>query len=474
MSDLWRLTLAEASALLDHREVSVREVLESIFERIGETEPSLCAYQHLMIDEARREAAQADDEIARRGQWRGPLHGIPICIKDLVHTHDAPTEGGSRVLAGFRPPRDAAVVRRLRDGGAVVVGKAVTSAFGFGPTSRPTRNAWNQRYDPGGSSAGSGVAVAAGSAFSAVGTDGGGSIRHPAALNGVLGLKPTCGLVSRSGVIPMSSSLDQVGPITRTALDCALMLGVMAGYDPLDPQSISCGASRYDVDIDKGVEDFRVGVELDYFADPVEPGQGPEVVRRAARSLEEMGATVIEVRIPLANLIEPIYHSIMWVDTSTYHRRWLRQRPHDYDRSSRVLLELGELIPGTHYEMAQRARRLLCEEFRNTFLRHRLDAILAPGWGPAAPISAERVKMFEVGMRPVAANLTGLPAVSVPAGFTEGHLPLAFELFGRPFGEQTLLRIAHTYQLANPWHERRPKIPAAPFEAEMPSMPTSP
>jgi Asp-tRNA(Asn)/Glu-tRNA(Gln) amidotransferase A subunit family amidase len=461
MSALWDLSVAQASGMLDHREVSARELLAATLERIEETEPQLCAYQHLMAESAQQEACQADKEIAQRGQWRGPLHGIPICVKDLVFTHDAPTEGGSQVLAGFVPFRDANVVRRLRDGGAVITGKTVTSAFGFGPTPRPTRNAWDQRYDAGGSSAGSGVAVAAGSAYGAVGTDAGGSIRHPAALNGVVGLKPTCGLVGRTGALAMSASLDVVGPITRTALDCALMLSVMAGYDPLDPQSLPSPDIRYDASIDKGVDGLRIGLEIDHFVDPTRPANGPETAERVARSLSELGATVVTLSIPEANLIEPIHHATIWPDTSAYHRRWLREQPRDYDQHSRVMLEVGELIPAAQYVTAQRARRVLCDAIRSAFVGNRLDALVTPGWGPATPVSTGPVKMFEVGMRPVVFNLTGMPAVSVPGGFNADGLPMAFELSGRPFDEQTILRIAHSYLQANPGNRRFPDVPIA-------------
>ncbi|TMD33466.1 MAG: amidase, partial [Chloroflexi bacterium] len=230
MSELWSLTLRQASDGLVQRMFSAVELLDATLERLRATEPAVHAYVRLMEDSARDQAARADREIAGR-RWRGPLHGIPVGVKDLCYTAGTATGAGSKVMEGFVPEHDATVVTRLKEGGAVIVGKTVTHEFAYGQDIPPTRNPWNTECYPGGSSAGSGVAVAVGSAFAAVGTDTGGSIRVPASVNGVVGLKPTYGRVSRYGVFPMSPTLDTVGPLTRTAEDCALMLGVMAGYD---------------------------------------------------------------------------------------------------------------------------------------------------------------------------------------------------------------------------------------------------
>jgi Asp-tRNA(Asn)/Glu-tRNA(Gln) amidotransferase A subunit family amidase len=458
MTDLTELTLAEAGALLHRREVTSEELLDATLARIEETEPALHAYAHVMADGARREARRADAEIARRGQSRGPLHGIPIGVKDLCHTHDAPTEAGSRVLAGARPDWDATVVRRLRDGGAVVVGKTVTDEFAYGQAPCPTRNPWSTDCSPGGSSAGSGSAVAARSAFGAVGTDGGGSIRAPAALNGVVGLKPTCGLVSRTGVVPMSASLDHVGPLARTARDCALMLDVMAGHDPADPQSLPDVPGRYAADLERGVEGLRIGVELDRFVDPRAPAITRETTERVAAELEGMGAVLVEVSIPMVDLVEPIFYAIMMPDTSAYHRRWLREQPYDYDQGTRIALEVGELIPATHYVNAQRARLLMRDAFRDTFERNGLDVLLTPASGPSAPVADMSRDLFDFTLRLAAGNLTGLPALSVPSGFTPDGLPVAVELYGRPLDERTILRVAHAYHQAYPWPSRRPSL----------------
>lgn len=459
--DLADLTLAEAAAGLAAREISSTELLDAALARLEMTEPTLHAYAYVMAESAAREARDADAELARGRAPRGPLHGIPIGVKDVCETHDAPTEAGSRVLAGWRPDHDAAVVRRLRDGGAVVIGKTVTDEFAYGQSPPPTRNAWHGDYSAGGSSSGSAAAVAVGSAYAAVGTDGGGSIRSPASLEGVVGLKPTCGLVSRTGVIPMSASLDHVGPITRTALDCALALGVMAGHDPADRQSIAVDPQHYAEGIEGGVAGMRIGVELDHF---VAPGSNPaarEAAERAAAELEALGATLVEVSIALVDVVEAAFYAIMMPDTSAYHRRWLRERTDRYAVGTRVALQAGELVPAAHYVHGQRIRVLIADAFRDAFERERLDGLLVPGAGPAAREDDASSDLFDFDLRCAAANLTGLPAASVPCGFAADGLPVSFELYARPFAERTLLRVARTYEIAHPWHETRPPLSGA-------------
>ena len=264
MKDLWRLTLRDAADRLAARELSAVELLDATLERLHETEPSVHAYITLMEDSAKKQAAAADAEMGH-GHWRGPLHGIPVGVKDLYYTQGVKTQAGSRVLEGFVPDHDSTVVAKLKDGGAVIVGKTVTHEFAYGQDIPATRNPWNTDCYPGGSSAGSGVSVAVGSAFAAVGTDTGGSIRVPASVNGVVGLKPTNGRVSGYGVIPMSPTLDNAGPMARTAEDCALMLGVIAGYDPKDTGSIDEPVADYTEGLPRGVEGLRLGLDRGHF-----------------------------------------------------------------------------------------------------------------------------------------------------------------------------------------------------------------
>ena len=297
MSDLIELSLSEASELLAAGKVSSVELTRAILEQIVRTDPVVFAYATVMPDEAMRAAAHADAELSRRGGWLGPLHGIPVGVKDIIYARGAPTEAGSEALKGFDPDRDATVVKRLKQAGAVVVGKTHTIEFAYGQSVPPTRNAWNADHAPGGSSSGSGTAVAIRSAFGAIGTDGGGSIRNPSSFQGIVGLKPTCGRVSREGVIPMSASLDHVGPMTRTVEDCALMMNVIAGYDPLDAQSIDVPVPDYARTLGVPIRGLRLGIERPYFFSNLDP-EYRDAVDAAIAELVDQGAVVVEIADP--------------------------------------------------------------------------------------------------------------------------------------------------------------------------------
>jgi aspartyl-tRNA(Asn)/glutamyl-tRNA(Gln) amidotransferase subunit A len=420
-----------------------------------------------MKSSAREEARRADADLAH-GLWRGPLHGIPIAFKDLVYTTEAPTEAGSRVLEGWIPSYDATVIGKLREGGAVVIGKTHTHEFAYGVNIPPTRNPWRLDCYPGGSSAGSGAAVAARSAFGAIGTDGGGSIRCPASVNGIVGLKPTTGRVSRRGVVPMSSTFDNVGPMTRTVEDCALMLGAMAGHDPLDITSLNLPVPDFTAGIESGVRGMRLGVEREFFF----PSRLTADVRKAAEGALEFlageGADIVEVSIPELELAVAIAMPPILADTTAFHRKWIRQSAGRYDPRTRVMIELGELIPATHYVMAQRARRVLRDRVRSTFERFRLDALVAPTLPmPTVPVEDLNLVLNDAsGESPgssffrhcVAANVIGIPALSVPAGFSATGLPIGIDLFGRPLQERTLFQIGRAYEVAHDWHQRVPEF----------------
>ena len=452
------LTIGEAGALIAERSISALELVEDTLAQIERTEPLIHAYALVLPDQAREDARRLDRELGA-GLARGPLHGIPIVVKDLCYMKGVPTEAGSRALAGFTPTYDAAVVERLRAAGAVIVGKAVTHEFAYGVNVPPTRNAWDHERYPGGSSAGSAVAVAMRSAFGAIGTDTGGSIREPASLNGLVGLKPTFGQVSRYGIVPLSPSLDHAGPITRSVQDCAILLQALAGYDGRDSGSIAAPPVDYTANLGQGIGGLTIGVERGFsFGDGIWDGVR-ETVEPVLAEMASWGARIVEVEMPSLDLMAPVGMTILLADASAYHRRTLRERGADLDPATRVMFELGELVPATQYVTALRARAVLRDQMRALFATHQLDALVSPTVPTTAVLMHEVSLMDQSGEDPmtgalrhmIAANLTGQPALTVPCGFAAG-LPVGFQLLGRPFGEATLFRLAAAYESRHGWH----------------------
>lgn len=465
MTVLTNLSLAEAGEMLRQRRVSARELTDATLERIEQTEPVVHAYVQVLTERARRTADHVDRELAQ-GRWRGPLHGIPVGVKDICYMRDLPNEAGSRAMAGFVPGYDATVVRKLDEAGAVIAGKTVTHEFAYGVNTPPTRTPWCLDCYPGGSSAGSGVSVAIGSAFGAIGTDTGGSIRIPAAVNGIVGLKPTYGRVSRYGVVPLGTSLDHVGPLTRTVTDNALMLQAIAGYDRADGGSLDEPVDDYLADIEGGAEGLTVGVETRYFFYDGVPADVRAAVEGVIATLEEAGATIVEVELPELDWSPETLMTIMGPEASAFHRERLRERPQDYDPATRRSLEMGEFIPGTHYLMAQRARRLLKNRMANLFNANGLDALLSPtspvttapltAMGEPRPDYPAESPILSMIHHSFSANLTGQPALSAPCGLADNGLPVSFQLLGRPFGEATIFRLARAYEREHSWSTLRP------------------
>jgi aspartyl-tRNA(Asn)/glutamyl-tRNA(Gln) amidotransferase subunit A len=465
MSELSTLTIEEAANLISTRAVSCLELTEAVLARIEETEPVVLAYTRVFAEAARESARQADREVGR-GRWRGPLHGIPLAIKDIFYVNGAPTEAGSRVLEGFRPPYEATVVTALRQAGAIIVGKTVTHEFAWGANVVPTRNPWRLDCFPGGSSAGSGVSVAVGSAYAALGSDTGGSIRIPASMNGIVGLKPTFGRVSRYGVVPLGSSLDHVGPLTRTVADCAIMLQTIAGRDPQDSGSADVPVPDYRAELDTGVDGMVIGIERDH---SLYPGVKDDVRTATAAVIEELsdqGAEIVDVKLPELDLGLLVGITILLAESSMYHRRWVRERPDGYEQGTRILVQLGEALPATHYLTAQRVRALIKERTKQAFRAYGLDAMIAPTMPITTVPVAEMERIDESGESPrtrilhhsFSANVTGQPALTIPGGFDRDGLPIGVQLLGRPFGESTLFRTARAYERRHDWHKRRPEM----------------
>ncbi|AZS70394.1 Asp-tRNA(Asn)/Glu-tRNA(Gln) amidotransferase GatCAB subunit A [Streptomyces lydicus] len=448
----FELTLGEAADAVANGELSPVELTGSVLERIEAVEERLGAYVAVTGEAARRSAALAEGEIAA-GRYRGPMHGIPFGLKDLIDVAGLPTTASSRVREGHVAQADSAVARSLSDAGAVLLGKTHTHEFAYGLTTPQTRNAWDQGRVAGGSSGGSAVAVAAGAATFALGTDTGGSIRVPAALNGVVGLKPTYGLISRDGVTSLSWSLDHVGPLTRTVRDAALVLSALAGHDAEKPAGLGAARPDHPLPRERDLKGLRIGVPANYYFDRV----GPEVetaVRSAIAQMSDLGADLVEVEIPMARYIQATQWGLMVPEATAYHERALRSVPERYGPDVRVLLEAGELLSAGDYLRAQRARTLMRREWGCLF--EQVDVIAAPTVPmTAAEAGQDTVEWPDGTTESVSdayvrlcapANITGVPALTLPVGRDHAGLPIGMQLMGPPMGEALVLRAGHAYE----------------------------
>ncbi|MGV9557444.1 amidase [Streptomyces sp. NPDC003522] len=446
----FELSLTEASRAVRARELSPVELTESVLARIAAVEGRLGAYVTVTADAALAAAVSAEREISASGP-RGPLHGIPMALKDLIDAKGTPTTASSRVRAGHVAERDSQVAERLGAAGAVLLGKTHTHEFAYGLTTPQTNNAWDHSRVAGGSSGGSAVAVAAGGATFAMGTDTGGSIRVPAALNGVVGLKPTYGLVSRTGVTSLSWSLDHVGPLTRTVQDVALVLSATAGHDPRDPASVSGPVpDRFPGGDLRGL---KVGVPRNHYFDRVTP-EVEESVRGAIERLAELGAELVDVEIPMARHLQAVQWGLMVPEATAYHERSLRATPDLYTADVRLLLEAGELTSAGDYLRAQRARTMMRDAWARMF--DGIDVLAAP----TVPMTAteagqEAVEWADGTIEAVSdsyvrlcapANITGVPALTLPVGHDRAGLPIGMQLMARPFHDATVLRVGRVYE----------------------------
>ncbi|MEV7125553.1 amidase [Streptomyces sp. NPDC093260] len=448
----YELSLAAAAQQIRERRLSPVELVGSVLDRIEQVEPQVAAYVAVSADQARVAAREAEREVAQ-GSCRGPLHGIPVGLKDLIDVAGVSTTASSRTRAGHRAASDSAVVASLRAAGAILIGKTHTHEFAYGLTTPQTNNAWDRGRIAGGSSGGSAVAVASGAATFALGTDTGGSIRVPATLNGVVGLKPTYGLVSRHGVTSLSWSLDHVGPITRTVDDAALVLTAIAGHDARDPASAAVPGADYRPSPDPDLTGVRVGVPRTYYFEHVDADVAA-AVRRAIAQLETLGARLIEIDIPMTRYIQATQWGLMVPEATAYHESTLRTVPELYQADVRILLEAGELMGAGDYLRAQRARTLM----RGAWARilEEVDVIAAPAVPMAAvPSGQETVTWPDGTVESVSdayvrlsspANITGVPALSVPVGQDTAGMPIGMQLLGRPFAERTLLLVGHAYE----------------------------
>ncbi len=461
-------SVAEAARAVQAGAVSPVELTRACLDRIERVDRAIRAFT-VVDTEGALEAARAAEREIGRSRYRGPLHGIPVALKDNCDTRGLPTTNGSKVFAGRMPDRDAAVWERLHDAGAILLGKLGLHEAAWGVDVPPTRNPWDTARTPGLSSGGSGAAVAAGLCFAAVGTDTGGSVRIPAACCGVVGLKPTYGRVSRFGIFPHSWSLDHAGPLTRRVEDAAIVLGVVAGMDPRDPSSADLPVPDYRASLQRGIAGLRLGVPREHFYERMEPGV-ETAVRRALQVLEGLGAHLEEVAVPHIRYGLAAIQTIELASATAWHDRYLRDPAARarYTPEVRLLLDAGKFVFATDFLKAQRLRRVLMEEMRAVL--RRVDALVTPtlplvAWPvdrPTVRIEGKEEHVLHACWRyTYPFNLTGLPAVSVPCGFADG-LPVGLQLAGRPFDEALVLRVASAYEAATTWHERHPADPAAP------------
>jgi len=463
MNDLAWLTVAQAADLLRTRKLSPVEYAKALIDRIERYDRSLNTFLRFTPELAMQDARNAEAEIMR-GNWRGTFHGVPYGVKDIVDYAGLPTTAHSKILADNVASADATVVQKLRAAGGVFMGKLSTHEFAIGGPSfdlpwPPARNPWNRDYFCGGSSSGSGAATAAGFLPAAIGTDTGGSVRNPASMCGVVGMKATYGVVSRRGVIPLSYSLDHVGPLTRTVRDNALMLDVIAGHDAFDPGSANRAAGGYTAALAHGVKGLRIGVIRHFYTHDMQAdAEMAAGIETAVQRLAELGAEIREITIaPLAEYAA-CNRTILTGEAFAIHENWMRERPQDYGALARERLMAGAFVRAADYVNATRLRRKLADAFHALFAD--IDvALTASSMDPACRIDDRQAIDYTYSRQARAPfNVTGNPALAVPIGFSKSGLPLSMQIVGSAYGEALVYRVADAYEQATDWTARHPQL----------------
>ena len=468
-SQLPFLSATELASLIKSREVSPVEATEAYLERIPQIDGKLNSYITVTADRAMADARQAEQEIVS-GNYRGPMHGIPIGIKDQVYTKGILTTGGSTILKDFVPSEDATVVTKLNEAGAVLLGKLNMSEFAMGdafehPYGRP-HNPWDLSRNAGTSSSGSSAATAAFLCATSLGEDTGGSIRGPASFCGLVGIRPSWGRVSRHGVLGASWSMDQVGPISRTVSDCAITLAAIAGHDPKDGYSWDVPVPDYLAALSGGVQGLKIGVITERVqGDAVDP-QVRDLVVKAIAQLGELGAIVSDIDIPLIAQSATISTAVTYGDVSGVHREGIDKRLKEYDYNLQLRLLAGAILPAQAHQKAVRLRHMLRQQILDAL--DQVDVLVMPTSSiPASPLpekagveSKEAFMEMLGGRRSFTApfNLASVPALSINCGFTSEDLPVGLQIAGKPFDESTVFRVAYAYEQATDWHTRRPPV----------------
>jgi aspartyl-tRNA(Asn)/glutamyl-tRNA(Gln) amidotransferase subunit A len=463
MDDIANLDITGAAKAIAAKSLSSLELTEHTLTRIAAVDPFLRAYVEVLSEDARAAARAADTEIGN-GKYRGPLHGIPIAIKALYDIKGVKTTACSKVRATYVADADSTVVRKLREAGAVILGTVTTYEFAFGFDSPPTRNAWNVDHIPSGSSGGTAAAVAAGLCFAGTGTDTGGSIRTPAAANGIAGIKPTYGRVSKAGIAVLSWSLDHPGPIAKTVNDLAILLRIISGPDPKDPHTKDLAVPDYTKAIGGNIRDMKIGLPTNYFFDDIQSSVG-EAVTDAVNRLEKLGAVIVPIAIPGVDGIVDSWLPIAMAEAAVYHQHNFRAKADLYGDEVRRLLEAGELTLATTYINALRVRFAWNSSLREAM--RDVDVIVTPTLPNTAMRVGETVSTIGSKEETVVAvsarfcapfNMAGLPAASIPCGFAPNGLPIGLQIVGKPFDEGTVLKVAHAFERDTDYHLKRPRL----------------
>jgi aspartyl-tRNA(Asn)/glutamyl-tRNA(Gln) amidotransferase subunit A len=459
------LTLGAAAAALKSKELSPVDLTKFSLEKIESLNPRLNAFLTVLADEALQRAKRAEDEI-QRGDYLGPMHGIPYAVKDIYATEGIRTTNGASVFSGNVPNSNSTAVDNLSAAGGVLIGKNHCLEFACGshnPLYGEVHNPWNLDHTPGGSSSGSASSVAAGLVFGSMGSCTGGSIRGPASFCSIVGLKPTYGLVSRHGVFPLSWSLDHAGPMTRTVEDCAIMLQAVAGYDQKDPSSANVKLPDYVGALGGGIKGLRVGVPKEFIEGSDE--EVTSLVEEAIKVLAQLGARIVDVQLPITGEYAAVSGNVItWSEAAQVHAPWI-ERLEEYTKGVQQKVLVGSVISSTMYHKAQQLRRLVQDEIADAMKE--VDVLVgAPVGAPPGKIQtsvaaggdAAAYKMATQRSFSRPQNLTGQPAVSVPCGFSKEGLPVGFQISGRLFEDDVVLKVAHAYEQATEWHKMHPEL----------------
>ena len=460
-------TISEISILIKTKQISCVELTQYILDRIAIVDKKLNSYITLLSQSALETAKNLDAEL-ESGKYRGPLHGIPVAVKDLLYTKDAPTTGGHTFRLDFVPSYNATVVNRLKDAGAVLLGKlnlTEGAMSGYHRNFKIPINPWGL-YEPGESSSGSGVATAAGLCFGSIGTDTGGSIRLPALVNGIVGLKPTYGLVSRYGVLPLAESMDHIGPMTRSVEDASLILTAIAGHDPSDPTSLDIEVPDFSESLKTGIQGIRIGVDNDYISEGVEPPLRRSI-QNAVKVLDKLGAEIVPIKIQgKKEEWDEMWYIICAKEAAMTHRETYPSKKDDYGLYFQDYLELGQSISDDQYAKAMKYRKSISAQFRDLFSQ--VEVIVSPSGGMPNVLSEEIIRGPMSGWGPylqdfdwhfmTLPNLAGTPALTMPCGEANAGAPPGFQLMADILKEPLLFRVGYALEQATTWKEQHPDI----------------